>query len=40
MEDKYEYITFGDFVRNSLGIAKYLIDNGYKDKKIIMISEN
>ena len=39
-EDKYEYITFGDFIKNSLGIAKYLIDNGYKDKKIIIISEN
>ena len=39
-EDKYEYITFGEFTRNSLGIAKYLIDNGYKDKKIIIISEN
>ena len=31
-EDKYEYITFGDFIKHSLGIAKYLIDNGYKDK--------
>lgn len=39
-EDKYEYITFVDFIKHSLGIAKYLIDNGYKDKKIIMISEN
>ena len=39
-EDKYEYITFGKFIKHSLGIAKYLIDNGYKDKKIIMISEN
>ena len=39
-EGKYEYITFGDFVKKSLGYAKYLIDNGYKNKKIIIISEN
>ncbi len=40
VNDKYEYITFGDFIKNSLGYAKYLIDNGYKNKKIIIISEN
>lgn len=39
-KDVYEYITFGKFIENSLGIAKYLIDNGYKNKKIIIISEN
>ncbi len=39
-DDKYEYITFGEFISNSLGIAKYLIDKGYKNKKIIIISEN
>ena len=39
-EGKYEYITFGDFIKESLGYAKYLIDNGYKNKKIIIISEN
>ena len=38
--DKYEYITFGKFISDSLGIAKYLIDKGYKNKKIIIISEN
>ena len=36
----YENITFGKFIENSLGIAKYLIDNGYKNKNIIIISEN
>lgn len=39
-EDKYEFITFGKFIENALGIAKYLIDKGYKNKKIIIISEN
>jgi len=39
-DDKYEYITFGKFIENSLAIAKYLINNGYKNKKIIIISEN
>ena len=38
--DKYEYITFGEFISKSLGIAKYLIDKGYKNKKIIILSEN
>ena len=39
-DDKYEYITYGEFISKSLGIAKYLIDKGYKNKKIIIISEN
>lgn len=39
-KEVYEYITFGEFIENSLGIAKYLIDEGYKNKNIIIISEN
>ena len=38
--DKYQSITFGKFIENSLGIAKYLLDNNYKNKNIIIISEN
>lgn len=39
-EGVYKYITFGEFIENSLGIAKYLLDEGYKNKNIIIISEN
>ncbi len=39
-DGKYESITFGKFVENSLSIANYLINKGYKNKKIIIISEN
>ena len=36
----YKSTTFGKFIEDSLGIAKYLIDNGYKNKNIMIISEN
>ncbi len=36
----YQYITFGKFIENTLGIAKYLNDNGYHNKNIMIISEN
>ena len=36
----YKPITYGKFIEDSLGIAKDLIDKGYKNKKIIIISEN
>ena len=36
----YQSITYGKFIEDSLGIAKELIDKGYKNKKIIIISEN
>ena len=39
-EGAYKYITFGKFIENTLGIAKYLLDEGYKNKKILIISEN
>ena len=38
--DVYKYTTFGKFIENSLGIANYLIEKGYKNKNIIIISEN
>ena len=38
--DKYTPITFGKFIENSLGIANSLIEKGYKNKNIIIISEN
>ena len=37
---KYQAITYSKFIEDSLGIAKDLIDRGYKNKKIIIISEN
>ncbi len=40
VNDKYEPITYGKFFESVLGIAKYLIDNGYKNKNIMIISEN
>ena len=40
VNDKYKAITYGIFIENSLGIANYLIENGYKNKKIMIISEN
>ena len=40
VEGKYKSITYKDFIEKSLGIAKYLLDNGYKDKTIILLSEN
>ncbi len=40
IDGKYNSITFGKFIENSLGIAKYLLDNNYKNKKIMIISEN
>ena len=36
----YQPITYGKFIEDSLAIAKQLIDEGYKNKKIIIISEN
>ena len=38
--DIYKAITYKGFIEKTLGIAKYLIDNGYKNKRIILISEN
>ena len=29
---KYHYITYKEFIEKSLGIAKYLLDNNYKNK--------
>ena len=40
VNDKYDYITFGKFIENSLGIANNLINKGYKNKRIMIISEN
>ena len=40
VDGKYKSITYKDFIEKSLGIAKYLLDNGYKDKTIILLSEN
>ena len=37
---KYQAITYSKFIEDSLAIAKDLIDRGYKNKKIIIISEN
>ncbi len=38
--DKYKAIKYGKFIENSLGMANYLINEGYKNKKIMIISEN
>ena len=40
INNKYEYITHKEFVEKSLGIAKYLLDKNYKNKTIILLSEN
>ena len=40
VNDKYKSITFGKFIENSLGIANDLVKRGYKNKNIIIISEN
>ena len=40
VNDKYDYITFGKFIEKSLGIANDLIKKGYKNKRIMIISEN
>ncbi len=39
-DDKYEPITFGRFIENSLSKADYLLKRGYKNKNIMIISEN
>ena len=39
-EGKYEYITFGKFTENALALANYFLTHGYKNKKIMIISEN
>ena len=36
----YKKITYKEFIEKSLGFAKYLIDKGYKNKNIILLSEN
>lgn len=36
----YEYTTFGNFTETSLALANYFLSNGYKNKKIMIISEN
>ena len=36
----YEYITFGKFTETSLALANYFLSHGYKNKKIMIISEN
>ena len=38
--NKYQYITYKDFIEKSLGIAKFLLDSNYKNKTIILLSEN
>ncbi|MBQ8300251.1 MAG: AMP-binding protein [Clostridia bacterium] len=38
--EKYESITFGNFVEKVVYLADYLIDKNLKDKKIIIFSEN
>lgn len=38
--DNWVPITYGKFIENSLGLANTLINLGYKNKKIIIISEN
>ncbi len=37
---KYQYITYKEFIEKSLGIAKYLLDNNYKNKTIMLLSDN
>ena len=37
---KYIGITYKEFIERSLGFAKYLINKGYKNKNIILLSEN
>ena len=37
---RYEFITYGSFIEESLVIASHLIKKGYKNKNIIIISEN
>ncbi len=39
-DNKYKSITYGRFIEESLGMAKYLLDNNYKNKIIMIISEN
>ena len=38
--NKFKSITYKSFIEKSLCIAKYLINNGYKNKTIILLSEN
>ena len=40
VDDKFVPITFGKFIEESLGIADYLIKKGYKNKNIMIFSEN
>lgn len=40
VNNKFEFITFGKFIEESLGIADYLIKKGYKNKNIMFFSEN
>lgn len=37
---KYQFITYKEFIEKSLGIAKYLLNNNYKNKTIILLSDN
>ena len=37
---KYINITYGKFIEDTFGIANYLLNNGFKDKIIMIISEN
>ena len=37
---KYQYITYKEFIEKSLGIAKYLLDNNFKNKTIMLLSDN
>ena len=38
--EKYESITFGNFIENVVYLADYLIDKNLKNKKIVIFSEN
>ena len=38
--NNYQYITYKEFIEKSLSIANYLLENNYKNKTIILLSEN
>ena len=39
-DDTFKPITYGKFIEDGLGMANYLINKGYKNKKIMIMSEN
>ena len=40
INDKYEPITFGDFLRRTDRFVKFLLEEGYKGKRIMVYGEN